>query len=261
MVFSLAATKQINYILPALPFFGVLAGYQLWRRGAGEPGGRLANGLFWATLLATGGIWFVVLLVVPFGVPLAWEAIEKSIRFDSSEYAMPLTAPVMVLWPLVSALCAGGALAAVLLLQRQGRTLLVAPALCLLAALFGASLMFGLFPHTAGIIQQPAKEMAQAVRRQAGASVQVVTYGLWKPSLIYYTGRSLPRYRVEDTKRLGKLLAGDTPVFVYSRIRLKDRLSQVPGFVALAQYTGYLAGGNAAASKLWKEPAPGAKTP
>ncbi len=254
LVFSLAATKQINYILPALPFLGILAGYFLWRLGAGEPAGRVAGPVFKTTLYGTGGIWCLVMLAVPVAVPLAWKAIEASIRFDSSEYALPLQPPVLVLWPLACALLIAGTLVAARLLMRRGRAPWVGPVLGLGGALFGAALMLGLLPQAAGIIQQPARRMVQQVAQRAGPHSELVTYGLWKPSLIFYAGRDLPRFRVEDTGRLAEALKSERPVFVLTRVRLKDKLARVPGFVPLASYQGYLAGGNRGAAGLWSPP-------
>lgn len=254
LVFSLAATKQINYILPALPFLGVLAGYFLWRLGAGEPAGRVAGPVFKITLYGTGGLWCLLFLALPVAVPLAWKAIEASIRFDSSEYALPLSPPVLVFWPLVCAILAAAVLATHRALTKRGRAPWVGPVLGLGGAALGAALMLGLLPQAAGIIQEPAKQMAEQVVHRAGPDAKLVTYGLWKPSLIFYSGRDLPRFRVEDTGRLAQTLKSEQPVFVFSRMRLKKKLEQVPGFVPLTGYQGYLAGGNRGAASLWNPP-------
>ena len=69
------------------------------------------------------------------------------------------------------------------------------------------------------------------MRRRAGEQAQVVTYGLWKPSLIYYTGRNLPRFqRWTRGPELTKELAAAKPVYVFSRMRLEDKLIQTTGF-------------------------------
>ena len=55
VVFSLAATKQINYILPALPFLAMLAACQMSRLSEGRAHGRLAWPVFWVALWVSGG--------------------------------------------------------------------------------------------------------------------------------------------------------------------------------------------------------------
>lgn len=124
------------------------------------------------------------------------------------------------------------------------------------AALTCAVVFLGLFPQAAGVIQQPAKELAQEVRRRAGEQAQVVTYGLWKPSLIYYTGRNLPRIMVDQKAELAKELSSAAPVYVFTRMRLEDKLIRTPGFRTLANREGYLLGGNQAALAQWKGEAP-----
>ena len=94
------------------------------------------------------------------------------------------------------------------------------------------------------------------MRRRAGEQAQVVTYGLWKPSLIYYAGRNLPRLKVDQGGELAKELAAAAPVYVFSRMRLEDKLIQTTGFRVLTNREGYLLGGNQAALAQWKGEAP-----
>lgn len=256
VVFSLAATKQINYILPALPFLAMLAACQVQRLSVGRAHGRLAWPVFWVALWVSGGILVVALAAVPAALPLFWGKILASIRFDSSEYALPMRAPMMVLWPLLAALVAGAGIYLASWAARRERNRLVPWSLGVGAALLCGVLFLGLFPQAAGVIQQPAKDLAQEVRRRAGEQAQVVTYGLWKPSLIYYTGRNLPRLMVDQGGELAKELSADAPVYVFSRVRLEDKLAQTPGFRILANREGYLLGGNQAALAQWKGEAP-----
>ncbi|MCB2226301.1 MAG: glycosyltransferase family 39 protein [Desulfarculaceae bacterium] len=256
VVFSLAATKQINYVLPALPFLAVLAGCQLDRIRRGEIGGRLARPVFWGLLWLGGGILVVALAAVPIGLPLFWGKIEASIRFDSSEYALPLAAPRMILWPLLSALMAGVATYGFTWAWRRGRGRAAAWSLGAGAALFCGVVFLGLLPQAAGSIQTPAKALALEVQRRVGPDDALVTFGLWKPSLIYYTGRELPRYKTDQQAELDKALSAAKPVYVLSRARLRGKLQTNPAFTMLSEREGYLLGGNPAAASSWRGEAP-----
>ncbi|MCA1905378.1 MAG: glycosyltransferase family 39 protein [Desulfarculus sp.] len=259
VVFSLAATKQINYILPAWPWLGLLAGYQLWRWLAGEDGGRFSRGVRQALHLGLGGLWALVLLALPAGLHLAWPRIQASIRPDSSEYALPDQAPLIILWPLALGLAA---LAVVWLpnwLRRRGRGREAVLALCLGGALFCGGLMLGLLPRAAQEIQQPAKDLALEVGRGLGGAAKVVSFGLWKPSMLFYLDREIPRLRTSEADQLARELAQEAPLAVLSRASLAPTLAAVPGFVELGRWSGYLLGGNAAAQARWQGSTPAAQ--
>lgn len=259
--FTLAATKQINYILPAWPWLAILAGYQLWRWLAGEDGGRLSRGVNQALHLGLGGLWALALLALPAGLYLAWPKIEASIRPDSSEYALPEQAPLIILWPLALGWVA---LAVVWLpnwLRRRGRAREAVLALSLGAAVFCGGLMLGLLPQAAQEIQQPAKALALEVVQRLGGAAKVVSFGLWKPTMLFYLDREIPRLRSNETEQLARELAQETPLAVLTRASLAPALEATPGFVELGRWSGYLLGGNAPAQALWLGPARGARPP
>ena len=261
VVFSLAATKQINYILPALPFLALLAGRFLGRLLEGEAPGRLAGAVCKWGLVISAGLLALALAAVPAGLPVFWDRVLASIRPDSSEYALPLKAPLLLWWPL-----AGMALAAALgalawWAWRAGKRGLLAWGVSACAALFCAVLMLGLLPSASRVIQEPAKQMAGELRQRAGDQSLVVSFGLWKPSLLYYLDREIPRVRSDQADRLAAELKRPEPVFVLSRVRLLPELEQVPGFGEIARYGGYLLGGNPAARQRWQAAAPAAPAP
>jgi 4-amino-4-deoxy-L-arabinose transferase-like glycosyltransferase len=252
-VFTLAATKQPNYILPAMPFIAVLSGYFLWRLASGEEVGRLARIFFWGHLWVLASLLTLLFLAIPWGLPLFWEAIQETIRPDSSEYALPLNAPSLWLWPLV---CAAASVASVLIprtLSRWRRTRLVPVGLGLAGACLGAALVLGLLGQVGDILQAPAKEMALAVKAKAGGQAEVLTFGLWKPSLFYYLDRQIPRLRTNEGERLEQALAQENPVLVLSRKTLEGGLAATPGFLSLAEYGGYLLGGNERGARLMEQ--------
>lgn len=250
LLFSLAATKQINYILPAVPFLAILAG-DLWLRllgrGEGASAGRWG---FAISLVVLAVLWAVALGLAPWALAEYWERITTSIRFDSSEYALGATPPSLGPWTWLGAGAALLAAAAWLVAGRVRAGGYVAVA-CLGAALFSAVTMGGLLGRAAGEVQAPAVDLA----RQLRAAVQekraaMVSYGLWKPSLLYYLDRPMQTLWVRDPLPPG-LFERKRPVFVFSRVRLAGRLFGHPGYVELGRAAGYLLAGNPAAAGLW----------
>lgn len=251
VVFSLAATKQINYILPALPFVGFLAGYKIWRMSVGEMPGKLSSHVLWGGLILFAVILGVALAAIPGGLPAFWDKILDSIRFDSSEYALPRQAPVLLLWPAAILALLAATVAGARIVWLRGKQVFVPGVLILGSALCCAGLFFGLLPQVAGEINEPSKRLITEVVKKAGDDA-IVSYGLWKPSVIYYADRVVPRYRVEQDAELAKLLAEGKPVWISSRSRLTGKLKEIPGLIILARDKGYLLAGNQAAAAKWR---------
>ncbi len=259
LAFTLAATKQINYVLPAMPFLALLSGYALWRFSAGEAQGRLARAVFWSALTLFGLLWLLAFLAVPVGLPWFWDKVLASIRPDSSEYALPTEAPRLWLWPLLGALAGAMCWALPRLLARAGRMRLLGPTLGLTGLSLSAALTLGLLPQAATLVQEPARRMATEILAKLPPDARVVSYGLWKPSLLYYLGREVPRLRVEQRPEIERLLGQDQPeglpLAILTRASLAEALEQTPGFKILATYQGYLLGGDESAARLWAAPA------
>ena len=98
VVFSLAATKQINYILPALALpgpAGRLPDATACRLGRAH--GRLAWPVFWVALWVSGGMLVLALAAVPAALPLFWDKILGSIRLTPPSTPCPCRAPMMSL--------------------------------------------------------------------------------------------------------------------------------------------------------------------
>lgn len=256
LVFSLAATKQINYLLPAAPFVAVLAGDFLSRVFSNQAPATWTRRAVVISLGVLTLIWVIALLAIPMLLPHFWDMVLASIRFDSSEYALTPTAPGLGLWPWLAALGLGAGAVLAWLVYRRERTGLGVAVLLATAVLFSALTMGGLLGRVSLAVQDPVVHLAKEVRAVASTrKVAMLSYGLWKPSLLYYLDRRMRTLWVRDPLPRG-LFGRVRPTFVFSRVRLADRLAPAEGFRELARAGGYLLGGNAAAAKLWQERKP-----
>ena len=258
-VFSLAATKQINYILPALPFWALLAADYLHRLLSKSGLSPLGRGLFQGFWWGGAGLWLAAALAAPLVLYFGWDRVMSAVRFDSTEYAFPLEAPLLLLWPLAMTVCLAGMMLLFRLWRRRerpGRLILTCAAG---GALFCALGLIGFWGQISGIIQGPARQMTQEMRSRLGPMADkagMFTYGLWKPSLLYYLDRDVASLPQDRDQVLGQFLDKRQAVLVMSRVRLADRLGALPGFRELERYQGYLLGGNQAARDLWNHPTP-----
>ncbi len=253
LVFFLAPGKQLGCILSALPFAAILAGYFLWRLGAGEALGRAARASFWGLLALGSAVWFLALAGLPLGIKLLWPALENSPWSAAGVYALPAQAPLMIFWPLLGALLAAALWAWPWWLRRRQRQGWLGLGLLGVGLAFCACLGLGLLPAAAGLVQEPAREMALALRARTGDRVPVVSYGLDKPSLLYYLDRDIPALETRDKLRLARMLSTREPLLVLTSLRLGEKLRSMSAFTAIAPFSGYLLGGNRAARALWKD--------
>ncbi len=239
VLLTTAATKQINYIVPVLPFFSISMGCLLME----EKWQCLFSKWLFLPVLA---LFFISCLFLIFGLGQVWNHLQGLIRFDSSEYAFPVTPPVqLALWGLglllVTALCGYAFL-------RRGSEDLITR--------FSAGVLFAGFfvilflPAICRMVQLPSKEMALEVRKvinkgvakDAGATL--ASFGLWKPSMIFYTGHPIKRIKTKHPDRLAKALSRRRPCLVFSRVRLEEELKEIKGFWPIGERAGYLLGGN-----------------
>ena len=255
IVFSAAATKLPHYILPAFPFLSVLAACFMLRiceeGGEGRHAGLLR--FFWTLLCALCGGVAAAALAAPMVVTKFWGSIERLIRFDSSEYALTAAPPQLGALPVMLALCVGVMPFAVLWIKRGYGGKGAALAMC------GG----GMFACAIGIVcgvtalmpmHKPALAMVEDVKGKLGGGVEVVTYGLWKPTLFFYMGRDMKRFRYsedDDFEDLKDLLASDKPVFVLTRAAAWKKLSTMSSARQLKRYDGYLLCGNPATASKW----------
>ena len=240
LLLTAAATKQINYIVPLLPFLSISMGCHISMEEKWQC--LFSKWLFLPVLV----LFLVCCLFLIFGLGQVWNHLQGLIRFDSSEYAFPLTPPVEVaLWGLglllVTALCGYA------FLRRGSKEQFTR---------FSAGVLFAGFfvilflPAICRMVQLPSKEMALEVRRAIsksgikGEGVELASFGLWKPSMIFYTGHPIKRIKTKHPDRLAKALSRRRPCIVFSRVRLEEELKEIKGFWPIGEKAGYLLGGN-----------------
>ena len=246
LVFTAAATKLPNYILPACPPLILLAA-RYWERflKKGRAGG---NGKLYKLTVAIGLVLAAFLFVVPALVPVALSQARAGVNPDSFEYAFSDLAPELGVGILLTS---GGVLLFCLMALTTGRK---SPGRAL-AALAGAGVIFtfGLFQGTAppilDYLQTPARLIGAEVRRTVSAGDSFSAYGMYKPTLWFYTGRHIDRIRSGETRALGQYLDQDRRVFLISRLSLLSELADYSKFRLLRREGGYIFGDNMGVTK------------
>jgi hypothetical protein len=256
IVFSAAATKQPNYILPALPFLGVMVAYFWHRLFTGKKMGKWFSKIFWFIFIFLAVLWVLAGLLVPIVIPVLWPFLNSLIKPNSSEYALPLIAPVYIILPLLIAVISGviGVYATKLFKRKEIKKMAATIAVgsfvfCAAAWILGGSVI--------NMLQRPEVELTTALKAKLNSNTEVVTFGLWKPTLFFYLGiEKIPKYRTNhetDIVALGKLLETDKPIFVIGRKRFDYISYKVKGFNEIKCWEGYQLGGNDAAVTLWSK--------
>ena len=248
LILTVSATKQINYIAPILPFLSI------------SISGLLLETKEWHTLFSRY-LFFILLtpfmvfsLVMAFGLEFLWLHLQTLVRFDSTEYAFAITPPTEIFpWAfgffLVTAFCA------YLFLGKKGGELSKHSA----GVLFAGFLVVLFLPAICRTVQLPAKEMALEVRRVVKKvetkddGVLLTFFGLWKPSMIFYTSHPIKRIKTRHPERLARALSARGPCLVFTRVRLEDELKDIPGFFPVKEKAGYLLGGNREGYLLMKK--------
>ncbi|MFH1090190.1 MAG: glycosyltransferase family 39 protein [Pseudomonadota bacterium] len=244
IIFSLAATKQPNYILPAVPAVVLLsAGWWRDRLTAGRESARRpwwTMGLTALFGLALAGF----CLALTWLAPLALEAARGRINLDSFEYAFQSHAPELGSGPTIIGVLILAGLAAALILGLGRRYKPALAALSLSAIIFSGGLIHLLAPAMLEYLQGPARRLAFTLRQNLEPDDRVAAFGLYKPSLWFYTGRQIERLRTNETDKLHSRLAEKQRVFIFSRLTLLPVLSAQERFRPLLAEGGYLLGDN-----------------
>ncbi|MEW5725374.1 MAG: hypothetical protein AB1896_19840, partial [Thermodesulfobacteriota bacterium] len=244
LVFSLAATKQPNYVLPSVPPLLLLAA-RWWEGRLSGGGDHRGLVLVLAGLTALIGLILGLFFVLaPRLAPQALETARAGINPDSFEYALPAGPPELGYAALLPGLLVLAAVSAFLVLAHLRRTRGA------LAALIAGGLCFSLgfthltAPRVLAYLQTPAKELAVRLDRTMEKDERLAAYGLYKPTLWFYSGRRIERVRSDDQAGLADLLAGPGRVYVLSRLNLLETLESTPGFRLLETRGGYVLGDN-----------------
>jgi len=244
LFFSVAATKQPNYILPVVPPLILLAA----RWWAGLPDANRAGKREFPAVLILNGLVGLALSVFFIRLNILFSAaVERArplIDPDSFEYAFPWTNLDMGRTPFfLGLLLAAGALALVVSGWRQRKYWSVG------ASLFSSLvLVCGLWhwtlPQVMNYLQTPAKVLARQIKTAAPDEGSVLTYGLYKPTLWFYTGGRIERIRSEENEKLTEFLSGRSKVYVLSRLSLLPELAAQPRFHLVRLAGGYVLGDN-----------------
>ncbi|MDY6850491.1 MAG: glycosyltransferase family 39 protein [Thermodesulfobacteriota bacterium] len=246
LLFSAAATKQPNYILPAVPPLILLAA-RWWHDFLASD--RPKTGAVQAVMALTGLVG-LGLAGVFFGfnyfLSIAVERARAGVNPDSFEYAFPALGPDMGQGPLiVGLLIAVTAMAAMISgLGRRPRAAMT------MLALSGTVFIGGMWhvaaPKGLDYLQTPARELAFMVKEADPPEGRLAAFGLYKPSLWFYTGSHIERIRSKDIKRLAGFLSDRDRVFVLSRLSLLPILKARNNFHLLEVKGGYVLGDNQA---------------
>ena len=245
-ILSLSATKQLNYILPALPFFAVLTGKRLYNFS------KIKRDKIEIIIFSFAAFLFFTIFLIPIFISDSlWQWILGLVRFDSTAYAFPQVMPNVTNWCIIFIFLI--LFLVIHYLFTKNRFLLTAGALTftfILSSLF--------LPTLANKIQGPAKYMAKKIyilknRCHSTHKIKATSFGLWKPSMIFYTQMTIKRFKVKHIKRLDNTLKENSPIFVFTRTRLLKKLTnESKEFMPIEIKDGYLLGGNRMARDLYR---------
>ncbi|MFH1136754.1 MAG: glycosyltransferase family 39 protein [Pseudomonadota bacterium] len=243
ILFSAAATKQPNYILPAVPPALLLAARWWTPRLESPPEASSGKGAFLVTILI-GLALAVFFLVVEQAAPLALEKARAGINPDSFEYAFTPETPVLGAWLKIIGLVVGGGGITALLLARKGRLKTSFSVLCCAALFMILGLAFDTVPRAMDYLQTPARTLARDSATMMAPGDSLASFGLYKPTLWFYTGRPILRILSREPEKLREYLGRKERAFVLSRATLLPLLEAEPRFRLLRTSGGYIWGDN-----------------
>ncbi|MBF0474496.1 MAG: glycosyltransferase family 39 protein [Deltaproteobacteria bacterium] len=248
IILSIAQTKQFNYILPIFPPLAILAGLwwqdyldgqskSLWERRVG-----VAFVLVPVAILAIAFAALPRFLVSEQFTQLMAKA--NTAKPDSFEYAFG-PGDLSFGWVpylLLLVLPAGGAGFFHFFQRGQRKHSFIA--IIAMSMVFQALVFLQLFPTAAAYMQQPAKELALAIKSGARPEAVVATYGLYKPSLFFYVDRPILHIKVPEKDKLKQFLASRSEAYLLSREVFLKELQQDNNFHLLKLAGGYILGYN-----------------
>lgn len=251
VVFTCAATKLPHYVMPAFPWLAICTAYVIHRLSKGEEYPKWITKTMCVLMVLLPSLATIVILIFPGIVAIILQFALKVMKPDSGEYALPMSVPVASYFVFPLAL-----VTLFLAIYPYRYFKQKTPYKAIYAMILGMMVLcaVGLVVGSIGVnvLALPGKEMFVDVKNSAGENSKVVTYGLWKPSMYYYTERPITRYRFkypDDYFNLEDEMKLKQPVYVMTRTRIKGKLEKLPGYENIKQYDGYFLGGNVAAKK------------
>ena len=242
VVFSLAATKQPNYVMPSVPPLILLAG-RWWQDYLGKEDTPFP----WAMLGITAFLGMIlagVFVAAGFLIPDAVSQAKAGVNPDSFEYAFGPGLPDLgwftPVWGIVVGLC--GIAALWFGKVRQPRRVLAL--LITAAAVFCFGFIHLTGPRVLGYLQAPAKTVGITAAQTVGPKENLTAFGLYKPTLWFYTGHYIQRIRTNETDALKQYLASEDTVYLLSRLSLLPVINEAGPFEVIRQEGGYVFGAN-----------------
>jgi hypothetical protein len=246
LFFSAAATKQPNYIMPIVPAVILLAA-RWWQRSFGPDGSGDKRP---AVMLALTGLIGLFTAAALFATGhLLTTAVEQArplINPDSFEYAFPSDRIDLGVGPPAAGFFMAGAILVGLYAGWRRLNHLCLAALTAAAVIFIAGIWLCIIPQTMDYLQTPARRLAFFVRTNMAAGSRLAAFGLYKPTLWFYTGHYIERVRTQQQAELDRLLETHPHVFLLSRKSLLPVLSARPRFNLIRTEGGYILGDNQA---------------
>jgi hypothetical protein len=93
-------------------------------------------------------------------------------------------------------------------------------------------------------LQAPAKTVGLTAAQTVSPEKQLAAFGLYKPTLWFYTGHHIDRIRTNEIDALKQYLAREDTVYLLSRLSLLPVIDQAGPFEVIRQEGGYVFGAN-----------------
>jgi 4-amino-4-deoxy-L-arabinose transferase-like glycosyltransferase len=207
--FSLSGTKLLTYVLPLFPALGLIMG-RLWFDYIENEESVSKKGM-----LISAGILLVVVLVLAYFFVFQFNAL------------MPRDAKVLSLGNLkiyAAVALSGGAIASFIFLLTDKR-IFAFGSIIVTMLLLGFIGLYGIVPKVNYAAQGHLNKLIKLSMDYADGESQIITYGLVKPSIVFYTRKRINHIEPDEEALLQEYL--DTPerIFILTRVRNLDKLS------------------------------------
>jgi 4-amino-4-deoxy-L-arabinose transferase-like glycosyltransferase len=247
VIFSLAATKQPNYVMPSVPPLILLAG-RWWQNYLT----REDTPFPWAMLGITALLGIIlagVFVAAGFLIPEAVSQAKAGVNPDSFEYAFGPGLPDLGWFTPVWGILVGLSGLAALWFGKVRQSRHVLALLITGAAIFCFGFIHLTGPRVLYYLQAPAKTVGITASQTVGPKNDLAAFGLYKPTLWFYTGHHIRRIRTKETDALKQYLAREETVYLLSRLSLLPVISEAGPFEIIRQEGGYVFGANKAGGK------------